>query len=314
MTNRRSARTADWVARYVVHEIACGRFSAGDRLPSVREAETAWGVNRLTVHKAYRQLVRQGILRSADRSGYFVAASPHLAGLSRRGEILEELDEKVAELIRRTGLSPVGTLRTLLERAEAQARLSPEQAFIECTRVHAESHASEIERRLRIPCLAFATTELTKSNVPTTVRYLVTTAFHRKDVSAFARGRRLKVVEAPIEYPIELAAGLARRQEIHFLGINKAVIELIAGDISSHFRSKRPTMSHEEVAPAELDRRLRELLGEPSDAERRFVVLSPSLWEARPPGWRTHPALIPGLPKIQERGWPSLAQALGVSL
>src|SRR5262245_28793366 len=97
--NRKSGRTADWVARHVVHEIACGRFAAGDRLPSVREAETAWDVNRLTVHKAYRQLVRQGILRSADRSGYFVAESPHLAGLSRRGEILEQLDHKIAELI-----------------------------------------------------------------------------------------------------------------------------------------------------------------------------------------------------------------------
>ena len=50
-----------------------GRLRPGDRVPSVRRLAGLTGVNHKTVHRAYTELAREGILEVRPGSGTFVA-------------------------------------------------------------------------------------------------------------------------------------------------------------------------------------------------------------------------------------------------
>lgn len=54
-------------------DIESARLMAGDRLPSKRRLAEHLGVSVITVEAAYRQLLAEGYVESAERRGYFVA-------------------------------------------------------------------------------------------------------------------------------------------------------------------------------------------------------------------------------------------------
>jgi GntR family transcriptional regulator len=65
---------SEQIAEQIRFAIAAGRLSAGDRLPSVRALARDLLVNPNTVAKVYRDLERDGILRTRPGSGAFVAS------------------------------------------------------------------------------------------------------------------------------------------------------------------------------------------------------------------------------------------------
>ena len=66
----------------LVDTILTRKLLAGTRLPSSRKLAEHLGVSRITVTLAYQELVAQGYLNSAGRSGYFVAESAPTSLLS----------------------------------------------------------------------------------------------------------------------------------------------------------------------------------------------------------------------------------------
>jgi hypothetical protein len=216
---------------------------------------------------------------------------------------LDRLYSDVAKLVRRrAGGTLLGTLRHLAATAEAEARARPECAFVECTPVQARAHAEEIEGRLRLPCPAL-TTEALRDATPPSVRVLITTTFHRAEVTAYARRHKIGVAEVEVEMASTLRRRVDGARDAVFFGVTAAVIEHVAADLGQ-------TGRYEEVAPDELDRALAGALRRAG----RVVVLSPSLWEARGERWRDHPAIVPVTTQLTEPAWPRLAEALGVPL
>src|SRR5262245_59667018 len=69
--------TVEEIVNHGLYEIATGRWTAGTRLPSVRDAERRWGVNRLTVLRAYRRLAALGPAASEPRSRCRVTSGVH---------------------------------------------------------------------------------------------------------------------------------------------------------------------------------------------------------------------------------------------
>ena len=74
--------------------IASGKLKKGDRVPSIRGLAKDLGVNFNTVAKAYRELVRDGVLRPIRGEGYEVIG----CGGSFRREKLEEFRRLVEDL------------------------------------------------------------------------------------------------------------------------------------------------------------------------------------------------------------------------
>src|SRR5215210_3618354 len=83
------------LARQLRALLASGALSRSDLLPSVREAARAAGVNVNTVRAVYARLEQEGLLRSVQGRGTFVAGVPE-----QRGEAAErrELRAQIAAL------------------------------------------------------------------------------------------------------------------------------------------------------------------------------------------------------------------------
>ena len=89
-----------WKLRSLIGE---GRLGPGDRLPSVREAAEAAGVNVNTVRSVYSRLERDGLVSSEQGRGTFVAR-PRKSEAATRHELRHQIARLEAELVRRPRL------------------------------------------------------------------------------------------------------------------------------------------------------------------------------------------------------------------
>ncbi|MBB96478.1 MAG: phosphonate metabolism transcriptional regulator PhnF [Rhodobacteraceae bacterium] len=80
------ARTPIWqtIKRSLTADIAEGRFSTGDRLPTEAQLAGRFGVNRHTVRRALGAMAEDGLVHSRRGSGVFVAATPTDYAIGRR--------------------------------------------------------------------------------------------------------------------------------------------------------------------------------------------------------------------------------------
>ena len=58
---------------YIRDDILSGKIKSGTKLPSKRALAQDLSVSVITVQTAYEQLLAEGYIYSAERSGYFVA-------------------------------------------------------------------------------------------------------------------------------------------------------------------------------------------------------------------------------------------------
>ncbi len=70
-----SHRGLDRVRDQILTALHFGRLHPGGRVPSVRRLADLTGMNRKTVHRAYRRLAREGLLDVRPGSGTFIAES-----------------------------------------------------------------------------------------------------------------------------------------------------------------------------------------------------------------------------------------------
>jgi DNA-binding transcriptional regulator YhcF (GntR family) len=87
------------LAAHIRSHVAAGRLPSGERLPSLREAAVAAGVNVNTVRAAYALLERDGVVRSEQGRGTFVA-SPARSEAATRRELRRQIERLEAELVR----------------------------------------------------------------------------------------------------------------------------------------------------------------------------------------------------------------------
>lgn len=91
----RYRRLADELAQ-LIHG---GTLRPGDRLPSVRQTQASRGCSAATVFQAYHLLEARGLIRAAERSGYFVAPPVAPATLPAREPQPVAVSELVFQLL-----------------------------------------------------------------------------------------------------------------------------------------------------------------------------------------------------------------------
>jgi GntR family transcriptional regulator, histidine utilization repressor len=77
--------------------IADGEWRPGRKIPSENELVGQWGVSRMTVHRALRELAQEGHLERVAGLGTFVAEPPRRASLMELKDIAEEVRAAGAE-------------------------------------------------------------------------------------------------------------------------------------------------------------------------------------------------------------------------
>lgn len=82
-------------------DILSGKMSEGEKLPSKRVLAEQLQISVITVENAYSQLIAEGYVRAAERSGYYVQYSGGAVELSRselpKSESSEQSDESASE-------------------------------------------------------------------------------------------------------------------------------------------------------------------------------------------------------------------------
>jgi GntR family transcriptional regulator len=82
----------------VKRDVALGRLSVDDRLPTVRQLARQLAINPNTIAKAYRQLEQEGIIVTKAGAGAFVAdLDTTLSKSVRRRLVSEELERIIVE-------------------------------------------------------------------------------------------------------------------------------------------------------------------------------------------------------------------------
>lgn len=105
---------------YLNGEIATGRWKAGDMIPSEQALVRQFGVSRMTVNRAMRELTAEHVLTRRQGAGTFVAPRKHQATLVDIRNIADEIRDR--------GRRHRSSVR-LLERASATAALAAQFAL-----------------------------------------------------------------------------------------------------------------------------------------------------------------------------------------
>lgn len=127
-----------------------GRWSPGDRLPSVREVATLEEVDRKTAAAAYRRLQDEGLVRVEPRSGVYLNSD----GPSEDGDPLRRLHqnwlERTLESAEELGLNSETVNRMFQGVASVERRRIP---VVDPDDLHAALLARELSRRTGLDCV-----------------------------------------------------------------------------------------------------------------------------------------------------------------
>lgn len=102
------------------HRIISGEYSAGSKLPSVRELAAEASVNPNTMQKALSELEQSGLIYSQRTSGRYVTEDTAMIE-SIKEEIAEEKIIEFFKVMNSLGLKPGDTLK-LVEKAAKEMR------------------------------------------------------------------------------------------------------------------------------------------------------------------------------------------------
>ena len=307
-----SSNKVDWIVNHVLYMVATGKWPPGSRLPSIREAEERWMVNRATIQKAYRRIEARGIIIARSQSGFYVNRQDMIERVSRHRHELQCLYRFVAKkILKETGLFPAAAFRYLARLAEIEEQEHPTCAFVECTRPQAQSLATEISGRLGVPVIPLTIDEIggKRTRIPEHVRFLLTTHFHLGELAPLASSSRLSVSPVTIELEPDLAAqfGSTDRRAVLFES-EEGMAQSIASDLGS-LSGRRPIevriINDVESALSE------ELL---KADKPPLLLLSPRIWGAVGRDWHDHPSVFQVKYRIESHSWRLIADALGLPL
>lgn len=135
------------IAEALRWQISTGRLAAGERLPAVREAAEALGVNMHTVRRAYTALAEDGLVESSGGRGTWVLGRRD-AGVAETppADAMESFITAVAGQAReRFGLTPAELARWLaalpVEPADGEP---PVVHVLECSESQCRDHCEEL--------------------------------------------------------------------------------------------------------------------------------------------------------------------------
>jgi len=182
------------IADSIRWRLSVGSLKPGQRLPSTREAAGAWGVNRHTVARAYRELVKAGLLTRLGR-GEVAVRAPDSRAVESPAALDAFLRETVDRARERFGVE-AGELADRLGALVAAEGRAAAVTVVECTPDQCDDLCAQLESRWRVRAKA-ALLHDTDTLPPGPV---VSTLFHYEEVKAKwpKRAREVRFVTAAV--------------------------------------------------------------------------------------------------------------------
>jgi GntR family transcriptional regulator len=99
--------------RQIKHAATSGILNPGDQMPTVRELAAQLVINPNTVARAYRELVRDGVLTATQGGGTFVKMEPQPLVRIERERLLEPFIQQLVAEARVLGIPDENLLRQI---------------------------------------------------------------------------------------------------------------------------------------------------------------------------------------------------------
>jgi hypothetical protein len=296
--------------------IGCGKWPAGMRMPSIRDAEKEWGVNRMAIQQAYKKLASQGIAVSKPRSGYYVTSQESIHRISDHRVELENLYRTFSDTVTKTtGLAPLPVFRYLAKLARIRDKEAPMCAFVECSLTQAEAHAEEVIDRLGLSVMPMTVADIAgrENRIPKCVSVLLTTYFHSTQLMPLCKPGRLEVVAVPVEVSPQLVELVEHSHNVLILLETEQQTARTVADDAGRILDCPPL---EIKITSNIHATLTEMLESSISAEvpGTFALVSPREWNSIDQKWRDHPnvQLVPF--QIREEAWDLIADVVGMPL
>ncbi len=306
----------DSVYDHCLMMISCGKWPAGMRLPSIRNAEKVWGVNRIAIQQAYKKLASQGIAVSKPRSGYYVTGQENIHRISDHRVELDNLYRTFSETISNTTeLAPLPVFRYLAKLAQIHDKEMPMCAFVECTLTQAEAHAREVADRFGISVIPMTVGDIAgkENRIPGHISALLTTYFHSSQLMPLSKPGRLEVVAVPVEVSPQLGELVKHSRKVFILLEKEQQTAHTVADDAGRILNCPPL---DIKITSDIQAALTDMFESPHAAELTdsFVLVSPHEWNSIDQRWRDHPnvQLVPF--RIRAEAWELIADVVGIPL
>lgn len=180
---------AGQLASQIKYLLISGKLRGGDRLPPVRALAGFLRVNRNTVARVYRQLMREGYLKATVGRGTFVAKALSPA----QAEEIHRLIDRLLAAAEGMGLSTTDLQALVSARVgahEERRAQRPRLGFVECNPSDLAYFVRELEGAVSVPILPILLSDLSRGIVPQ-VDLVVTTFFHVEEVRRLLPGQEV---------------------------------------------------------------------------------------------------------------------------
>jgi GntR family transcriptional regulator len=185
LASHRTRPATERVRDHLLTALHLGKLNPGDRVVSVRQLAQVTGINRKTVHRAYRQLAREGLLEPRPGAGTFVADSSMPRGVPGGGQVLLDAVARCTREASALGLEPL-VFADLLRNYVGDGLRDLPIGVVECNGEQIGLIAAELERTLRVVARPIALETLRREGAAaaSAVFALVTTDCHRLEVQS----------------------------------------------------------------------------------------------------------------------------------
>ena len=193
-----------------------GRLGPGERVPSVRRLADLTGLNRKTIHRAFKTLAREGLLDVRPGSGTFIA------GRAGRSETTASSSDLVSAIARMRAAAAALRLQPSVFAAFVQAALGDSLggtpvAVVECNREQAGMIEADLSTHLGVVPLRVLLSRLRADGARALrgAHAVITTDCHLEEVAGLSRPAGLGVHPVSLDstFP-QLVMDLVRRQRI----------------------------------------------------------------------------------------------------
>jgi DNA-binding transcriptional regulator YhcF (GntR family) len=271
------------IAEGIRYAIATGRIVAGDTLPPVRLAGSAWGVNLHTVRRGYAELAGHGLIEICPPHPARVLGADALSAPS--AELARFADSVVAKASSRYGLSAMEFAGLLAQRGAPASTKSSPVRVVECSDNQCVGHARELERHWGVRAEPWSLQQLGEPP-PGEV---VATFFHYNDIRRRWPHRLYEIHFAAIQpdpglrRKIDSQVAAKGTVSLQLCEFNETMTKSIAADLSVLLPAKRYRLRTAVIKEA--GERL-------TERGRSLVLFPPRAWAALTEAQRAHPKAV----------------------
>ena len=285
------------------YEIVTGKRPAGDRLPSLREAADAWGVNLHTVRRAYRELAEAGLVETGTGGTRIAPLGPDREAGATLAAAVRRFAREARALY---GVSSADLARVFQD-LDADARDGrPSCTVVECSRSLSRSLADDMAARFDVdvrPVDLNAGRELPPGTI-------VGTYFHADELRERLAGRERDLFLVRIRPGVALMASLARAAgagEVRHV----VLMDRLPGSARDLEEELRSYLGPHVTVETRVVREPLEVFPDPRPAT--IVLASPQTWDRLPGGLRTRRDVRRLIYETEPHDMRQLAESLGWS-